>query len=197
MKHTKMTHNAEAADEKVFLGFWIYLMTDLLMFAVLFAVYAVLRNNTAGGITIAEIFNGPFVLTETMILLTGSFICGLAHLIAEKGNKRKTLVLLAATAVLGIIFLGMELYEFHHLISEGHSFTQSAFLSAYFSLVGFHGLHIVAGTIWILVLMAYVFRNGLTPGNIRKTKLVGIFWHFLDIVWIFIFTIVYLFGGVL
>lgn len=173
------------------------MMTDLLMFAVLFATYAVLKDSTNGGITIREIFDYPFVLTETLVLLTSSFACGIALLHANARDKRKTLLYLGATALLGVVFLGMELYEFSHLLSEGHSYAQSAFLSAFFTLLSFHGLHILVGTIWIFILMAHISKNGLMPLNIRKIKLVGIFWHFLDVVWIFIFTIVYLLGGIL
>lgn len=173
------------------------MMTDLLMFAVLFAVYAVLKNNTHGGITIREIFDPPFVFTETLILLTSSFVCGIALLFAKALDKKKTIYLLAATALLGIAFLGMELYEFSHLFSEGHSYTQSAFLSAFFTLLSFHGFHILVGTVWITILLVHIGMRGLIPSNIRKIRLLGIFWHFLDIVWIFIFTIVYLLGGIL
>lgn len=190
-------HKDHSSDEKVFLGFWLYLMTDLLMFAVLFATFAVLRNSTHGGITMSEIFDPPFVLTETLILLTSSFICGIAVLGAQARNKKKTISMLIVTALLGMIFLGMELYEFSHLISHGNSYTESAFLSSFFALVGFHGLHIFGGIIWMLILLGFIIKRGLTPSNIRKTMLIGIFWHFLDIVWIFIFTIVYLLGGLL
>lgn len=186
----------EGSKDKVFLGFWIYMMTDLLMFAVLFAVYAVLRNATNGGITISEIFDPPFVLVETLVLLTSSFTVGLAVLYASALDKGKTLLYLVLTLLLGIVFLGMEVYEFSHLFSEGYSYTDSAFLSAFFTLLSFHGLHILAGSIWTLILITFTLRNGLIDSYIRKIKLIGIFWHFLDVVWIFIFTIVYLFGGI-
>lgn len=172
-------------------------MTDLLMFAVLFAVFAVLRNSTHGGITMREIFDPPFVLTETIILLVSSFVCGLAVLSLTEMNKRKTALLLLSTAFLGISFLGMEIFEFTHLFSEGHSFTQSAFLSSFFTLIGFHGLHIFAGVVWAFILIFHILKRGLHPINTDKVRLLGIFWHFLDIVWIFIFTIVYLMGGIL
>ena len=192
-----MIMHKEESKEKVFLGFWIYMMTDLLMFAVLFAVYALLKDSTHGGITISEIFDPPFVLAETLILLTSSFVCGLALLFAKALDKKKTLYLLASTALLGIAFLAMELYEFSHLFSEGYSYTQSAFLSAFFTLLSFHGLHILAGTVWISILLVHISMYGLKPSSVRKIRLLGIFWHFLDIVWIFIFTIVYLLGGIL
>lgn len=187
----------ENSKDKVFLGFWIYMMTDLLMFSALFAVYAVLKNSTYGGITISEIYNPPFVLTETLILLTSSLTVGFAIFYAIKKHIGKTITFLMLTALLGFAFLGMEIYEFYHLLSQGHSFQQSAFLSSFFALLSFHGIHIVGGLVWILVLMIHVMRNGIVDNNIRKLKMLGIFWHFLDIVWIFIFTVVFLMGGIL
>lgn len=172
-------------------------MTDLLMFSVLFATYAVLRSATAGGASIDKIVNLPFVLNETLILLASSFVVGIAVLFARAFDKTKTIFLLLLTVLLGVTFLGMELYEFSTLFSEGHTFTQSAFLSSFFTLVGFHGLHILTGVTWISLILFYVMRKGLTDSTVRKIVLLSIFWHFLDIVWIFIFTIVYLFGGIL
>lgn len=184
-------------NDRIFLGFWIYLMTDLIMFAVLFATYAVLRNNTFGAISISEILNLPFVLIETIVLLTSSFLCGVGMLAAYTKNRTKTFVSFSAVFLLGAIFLGMELYEFGTLILEGNTPSKSAFLSAFFTLLGTHGLHIFVGLIWMLILFFYIFKRGLTEGNTRKLTLFAYFWHFLDLVWIFIFTIVYLFGGIL
>lgn len=179
-------------DNTIFFGFWVYLMTDLLMFAVLFATFAVLRNSTAGGPSGREIFNLPFVLAETLILLTSSFTMGLSIISAR--DKKKTLFFLGLTMLLGILFVGMELYEFSNLIREGHSFQNSAFLSSFFTLVGTHGLHITAGLIWMVALIIAIMKRGVSPSNIRKLTLLSLFWHFLDIVWIFIFTVVYLMG---
>jgi cytochrome o ubiquinol oxidase subunit 3 len=187
----------EVSKEKVFLGFWIYMMTDLLMFSVLFAVYIVLKDSTFGSITISGIYDPPFVLTETIVLLISSFTVGLAILYAIKKLRTQTILFLILTAILGLIFLGMELYEFSHLFSEGYTFQDSAFLSAFFTLLSFHGLHIIGGTIWITILATHVYFKGVVDNNIRKLKMMGIFWHFLDVVWIFIFTIVYLFGVVI
>ncbi len=184
-------------NERVYLGFWIYLMTDLIMFSVLFAVYAVLRSATAGSVSIDKIVNFPFVLNETLILLSSSFVVGIGVLFARSFDKTKTMLLLFLTALLGISFLAMELYEFTTLISEGHTYMKSAFLSSFFTLLGFHGLHILTGVTWILILLFYIRRRGLTDSMVRKITLLSVFWHFLDIVWIFIFTIVYLFGGIL
>lgn len=184
------------STNKTVFGFWVYLMTDLVLFATLFATYAVLHNNTFGGPSGKDIFDMPFVLTETMLLLTSSFTAGLAMLAVYKKKKGLALTLLGVTFLLGAAFLGMELYEFNHLVQEGYSWRESAFLSAFFTLVGTHGLHILSGLIWVSVLMAQVARKGLTPHTTRRLTLFSLFWHFLDIVWIFIFTIVYLMGVV-
>lgn len=190
--HVSHDHHA-AADDRTLFGFWVYLMTDLLMFAALFATYAVLRNNTFGGPSGRELFNMPFVLTETFILLTSSFTCGVGLYFA-KHNQNKTQVFLwfGITFLLGLAFLGMELSEFSHLIHEGNSFQRSAFLSAFFTLVGTHGLHITSGILWLSVLFIKLFTGKLTHSLVRKLTLFSLFWHFLDIVWIFIFTVVYL-----
>lgn len=185
-------------DNKTIFGFWMYLMTDFVLFATLFATFEVLREQSIfsgfGGVTI---FNGPYVLTETIILLTSSFVCGIAMLAAQRGVEAKKWLVLTAlgvTAVLGAVFVTMELSEFSSLVSAGHSWQQSGFLSSYFTLVGTHGLHIIIGLLWVVALMVSIGRRGLTEGNMRKLMLWGIFWHFLDLVWIFIFTIVYLLG---
>jgi cytochrome o ubiquinol oxidase subunit III len=183
------------SDDRSLLGFWIYLMTDCVLFASLFATFAVLRNNTFGGQPGSELFSLPFVLTETLILLTSSFTCGLAMLAARQGRKQWVLVLFGLTFLLGAAFLTMELTEFHHLAAEGNSWRRSGFLSAFFTLVGTHGLHITAGLTWMAVMMVKVARRGLTGANLRRLTMLSMFWHFLDIVWIFIFTIVYLMGA--
>lgn len=183
-------------NDKIIFGFWVYLMTDLIMFAALFAAFSVLRDSTYGGITISEIFNPPFVLTETLLLLTSSFTVGLGIFFAHSGNKNKTLLLLGITFLLGTSFLVMELSEFSHLIFDGNSFQRSAFLSSFFTLVGTHGLHITVGLLWMLIMIIQIIRRGLTGSYVRKLTLLSLFWHFLDIVWIFIFTIVYLMAGI-
>ena len=181
-------------DSKITFGFWLYLMTDLLMFAALFATYAVLHNNTFGGPSGQQLFNMPYVLLETMILLTSSFTCGLAMLATHLKNKKMTLVWLVITFILGLSFLGLELTEFNHLISEGNNWQKSAFLSSYFTLVGTHGLHITIGLVWLAICTGVIWKHGLTSSITRKLTLFSLFWHFLDLVWIFIFTIVYLMG---
>ena len=184
----------EEKDEKTFLGFWIYLMTDLLIFGALFATFAVLRNNTFGGPTARDIIELPYILAETLILLVSSFLCGLAVLAAINGQTKRVIWLLGITFVLGATFLGMELFDFHKSFVEGATFQRSGFLTAYFSLVGTHGLHITVGLLWMSILWVYIWRKGLTEGVTRKLTLLSIFWHFLDLVWIFIFTVVYLMG---
>lgn len=177
-------------------GFWLYLMTDCLLFASLFATFVVLRNNTFGGPDGKELFSLPFVLTETIILLVSSFVCGLAMLAAYKKNTKQLLVLLGLTFVLGLSFLALELTEFRHLVTEGNSWRRSAFLSSFFTLVGTHGLHITAGLVWIGVMMHRIYKAGVDSSTMRKLTLLSMFWHFLDLIWIFIFTVVYLTGAI-
>lgn len=179
---------------KTMLGFWIYLMTDCMLFASLFATYAVLHGGTYGGVTSKDIFDPSFVLVETLILLTSSFTVGLAVLAARQGAKRQLLAWMVVTFVLGAAFLGMELSEFSKLVQDGHSWQSSAFLSAFFTLVATHGLHIMTGLIWIASMLVFVWRRGLSEHAVRKLTLLSMFWHFLDVVWIFIFTMVYLMG---
>lgn len=184
----------EHDDSTTKLGFWIYLMTDCVLFATLFATYAVLRDSTYGGPAGSDLFDMPFVLAETLILLTSSFTCGLVMLAVHRKDLRQTVLWLVTTFVLGAAFLGLELSEFTHLVADGHSWQASAFLSAFFTLVGTHGLHITAGLLWIGVLLWQLRRKGLTADTSRQMALLSMFWHFLDVVWIFIFTIVYLMG---
>jgi cytochrome o ubiquinol oxidase subunit 3 len=187
--------NEEENTSKTAFGFWVYLMTDCVLFASLFAVYAVLHGNTFGGPSGHQIFSLPYVLTETLILLTSSFTCGLATLALQRRDKRQVLFWFGITFLLGLAFLGMEVTEFRHLIIEGNSWRRSGFLSSYFVLVATHGLHITIGLLWMAVLMVKVFRKDLTSGSVRRLTLLSLFWHFLDLIWIFIFTIVYLMGA--
>lgn len=191
--------NREKEELAVFsrktLGFWVYLMTDCVLFATLFATFAVLRTATAGGPAGSDIFDLNFVLIETMILLTSSFTVGLALLAAERGLRYQSLTWLVITFALGATFLGMELWEFNHLIAEGHGWQQSAFLSSYFVLVGTHGLHIAVGLIWMAVVIFRLIQRNFKETDVRRLSLLSLFWHFLDIIWIFIFSFVYLIGG--
>jgi cytochrome o ubiquinol oxidase subunit 3 len=180
--------------DKVSFGFWVYLMSDCLLFGTLFATFAVLRGNAFGGPTEQQIFSLPYVLIETLILLTSSFTSGLAMVALARKSVKGVIGWLGATWVLGASFLGMEIAEFTGLIRAGAGPSRSGFLSAYFTLVGTHGTHIAIGLLWMLVLMVYIGMRGLTDSSARKLTALALFWHFLDIVWIFIFTIVYLLG---
>jgi len=195
IKHHTNHQEAITKDKTIF-GFWVYLMTDLLMFGVLFASYAVLHGNIFNGPSGKEIFDLPFALTETIILLTSSFTAGLAIWAMRNNDKNQVLLWFGVTFLLGLSFLILELTEFHKLVTEGNSWQKSAFLSSYFSLVATHGLHITAGLFWMLITLIKVKSKGLTEGLSRKLTLISLFWHFLDIVWIFIFTIVYLMGAI-
>ena len=183
------------ATERKTLGFWIYLMTDVLLFATLFATYAVLHGGTANGPSSQEIFELPNVLVETFALLTSSFTVGLAILAATDGRKKLSVFWLVVTFLLGVTFLVMELTEFHGLVVDGHSWTQSGFLSAFFTLVATHGAHITVGLIWMVVMIIRVLQRNLKDTDVARLALLSLFWHFLDIVWIFIFTFVYLIGS--
>lgn len=182
----------EEADDRTMFGFWVYLMTDLLMFAVLFAVFAVLRESTNGGPGVVDLLSPDLALIETLLLLTSSFTVGIGMLAAWQRKKDQVMIWFSATFLLGAAFLGIELYEFYELIHEGHTMQSSAFLSSFFALLGTHGLHIISGLLWLAVILVFVAKRGLTRGNVRKLALLSLFWHFLDIVWIFIFTVVYL-----
>lgn len=193
MSSTVVIENENSS--KTIFGFWVYLMTDCVLFASLFATYAVLQGNTFGGPDGRELFSMPFVLTETIILLTSSFTAGLALLAMQSRNKQQVLLWLAVTFALGVAFLSMEISEFAQLIAEGNSWQRSGFLSAFFTLVATHGLHIATGLLWLLVVFAQVIRKGFTASSVQRITLFSLFWHFLDVVWIFIFTIVYLMGA--
>jgi cytochrome o ubiquinol oxidase subunit III len=195
---SQLTASITPVDEesKSIFGFWVYIMTDCVLFASFFATYAVLRNNTFGGPSGKELFSLNFVLAETLILLTSSFTCGLAMLAAHRRDKRQVLILFGITFALGLAFLGLELREFHQLYVDGNSWRRSGFLSAFFALVGTHGLHITTGLLWMGIMMAKVRRHGLEKVSLRRLTMLSLFWHFLDIIWIFIFTIVYLMGAI-
>ncbi len=189
-------HEVHASiTSRTLFGFWVYIMTDCVLFATLFATYVVLHNNTYGGPSASQLFHLPFALTETLILLTSSFTCGLVMLAAHRQDIKKILTWCAITFLLGALFLGMEIHEFIKLAQEGNGWHRSGFLSAYFTLVGTHGMHITAGLLWIAVVMAQVWQRGVTFYTYKRLATLSLFWHFLDIVWIFIFTVVYLMGA--
>lgn len=185
----------QANDSKTVFGFWVYLMTDCVLFASLFATFAVLRSNTFGGPPGSELFSLPYVLAETLILLTSSFTCGLAMLAAHRKDKDQVLLWFGLTFALGLAFLGMEVTEFTKLAHEGNSWQRSGFLSSFFTLVGTHGLHITAGLVWMGALVSQIYKKGLGGSSMKRLTMLSLFWHFLDVVWIFIFTIVYMIGA--
>ena len=175
-------------------GFWIFLLSDIVMFAVLFAAYAVLGHATAGGPTGAQLFHQRTVALETACLLASSYSCGLMSLDVGKRNLVGTYMGALVTFALGLCFLGLELNEFASMIAAGATPERSAFLSAFFALVGCHGLHVSAGLVWLLVMMAQVATMGFRPNVVRRLQCFSLFWHALDIIWVGVFTVVYLMG---
>lgn len=196
--HSKSaTHQAELAtrDETAQFGFWVYLLSDVMIFGALFATFMILRHNTAGGPSAEEIFEPHYVLMQTMLLLASSFTCAVALLAARHEKLREMRYYLLATLALGAMFLLLELVEFYKLSAEGITWQTSAFLSSWFALVGTHGLHILIGLTWLATLLVHIRKaRTLSPHMLRRLGLFGLFWHFLDLVWIAIFTIVYMFG---
>lgn len=176
------------------LGFWMYLMSDCLIFAILFAVYAVLGGNYAAGPAPKDLFDLPLVAVNTSMLLFSSITYGFAMLAMYRNKVAQTQVWLAVTGLFGLCFLGIELYEFAHMIHLGATPQRSGFLSAFFILVGTHGLHVTFGVIWLVTLMIQVSQKGLIQANKRRLMCLSLFWHFLDVIWIGVFTFVYLFG---
>ncbi|MDN8612709.1 cytochrome o ubiquinol oxidase subunit III [Variovorax ginsengisoli] len=176
------------------LGFWLYLMSDCLVFACLFAVYAVLGRSFAAGPSGADLFDLRLVALNTAFLLFSSITYGFAMIEMQRKRMGATMAWLAITALFGAAFIGVELYEFAHLIREGAVPQRSAFLSSFFALVGTHGLHVTFGLVWLVVLMVQVTKRGFIPENRRRLMCLSMFWHFLDVVWIGVFTFVYLMG---
>jgi cytochrome o ubiquinol oxidase subunit 3 len=205
--NTAVTHTEDAApvfyllDEhdhaeggSTMLGFWLYLMSDCLIFAMLFATYGVLGGNYAAGPSPKDLFELPLVAVNTSMLLLSSITYGFAMLEMENGRKGALQGWLAVTGLFGLAFLGIELSEFAHFIREGATPQRSAFLSSFFTLVGTHGLHVTFGLIWLVTLMTQVARHGLIEANRRRLMCLSMFWHFLDVIWIGVFTFVYLMG---
>lgn len=181
---------------KTIFGFWVYLMTDFILFGALFATYAVLCDSTFGGPSAKDLFLSSFTLIQTLALLTCSLMAGLAGASAHRKQKNTTLVFFGLTFLLGAIFLGMMMGEFSRLIQAGSTWDRSAFLSAYFTIVGTHGLHVVFGLLWTIFLLVPVFREGVSNVSIRRLTCLRMFWQFLNVVWIFVFSFVYLLGVV-
>ncbi|CAG7622684.1 Cytochrome bo(3) ubiquinol oxidase subunit 3 [Paenibacillus solanacearum] len=176
-------------------GFWLFLITDCILFGTLFATYIVLHGNTNGGPTPHELFKMPGIIAETFILLTSSFTSGLAVLAMHRGNTKGLIGWLAVTALLGASFIALEVTEFVTMVlHEGATISTSAFLSSFYALVGTHGLHVSLGLIWMIGLMLQLRKRGITAVTKRKVEVISLYWHFLDVVWIFVFTVVYLMG---
>jgi cytochrome o ubiquinol oxidase subunit 3 len=185
---------AHHPENGTLLGFWLYLMSDCLVFACLFAAYGVLGRSYAAGPSGADLFDLPLVAVNTSLLLLSSITYGFAMLEMQRQRQRAVLAWLAVTGLLGAGFISLELYEFAHLIHEGAGPQRSAFLSSFFTLVGTHGLHVSFGIVWLVTLMVQVGKHGLIAENKRRLMCLSMFWHFLDVVWIGVFTFVYLMG---
>lgn len=186
-------HHHDTSGNKLF-GFWVYLMSDCILFATLFATYAVLSHASANGPTGKDIFELPFVFVETMALLFSSITFGFGMIAMKRKDLPAMKLWLIVTFLLGLCFIGMEIYEFHHLIEHGNGPETSAFLSAFFTLVATHGIHVSFGLIWLLVCYQQLSKKGLNETMETRFQCLSLFWHFLDIVWICVFTVVYLVG---
>lgn len=191
-------HLEYSSEEGAFkiLGFWIFLGAEIVLFSTLFATYFVLHGQTAGGPSAKDLFELKGFMMETFLLLTSSFTCGLSTLAMRKNSKTGFLVWTVITLLLGLGFLGLEIDEFATYVSMGAGPTRSAFLSAFFTLVGTHGAHVSLGIVWVISVLIQVMKRGFTPMTARKAFITGLYWHFLDVVWIFIFSTIYLLGVV-
>lgn len=196
IKHESYPDTHHDIYSKTTFGFWVYLMSDFVLFGALFATYAVLSGSTFGGPTAKELFYPGFTLTQSLIFLVSALTVGIGGAAAHRKDKKMTLLMFGITFLLGIAFMTMELNEFSRLISAGHGWNKAAFLSAYFTVVGTHGLHVVFGLLWIPILLFPVWREGITPESIRRLTCLRMFWQFLNIIWVLIFSLVYLMGVV-
>jgi cytochrome o ubiquinol oxidase subunit 3 len=194
--NTEHAERANLASKRIIAGygFWIFLLSDIIMFSAFFATYAVLSGNTDGGPSGRDLFDLRNVGIETACLLFSSFTCGIASIGAETANNRWFYGAMSATAVFGAVFLGLEVHEFVGMVAHGAGPTRSAFLSAFFTLVGCHGLHVTLGLMWLLTMMAQVYAKGYRPDILRRMLCFSLFWHALDIIWVALFTVVYLMG---
>lgn len=194
MKHENYPDIHHGVYSRTVFGFWLYLMGDLILFGALFATYVVLKHSTFGGPSATDLFNLPYTLVQTLLLIVCTLTVGLGGASAHRKNKYWTISMFAITFVLGSIFLAMQLHEFSTYIAAGSSWKRSAFLSGYFTLVGTHTLHVIFGLIWIPIFLIPVFREGVSHVSVRRLTCLRMFWQFLNIVWIFIFSFVYLLG---
>jgi cytochrome o ubiquinol oxidase subunit 3 len=188
--HPRQAETRESRE----LGFWFYLMSDAVIFSLLFATYASMTGNTAGGPAAKDLFALGHTLIETGLLLGSSLTCGFAIIAANRGQTRNAIAWLCVTLILGLGFVGMEIAEFSDMIAQGAGPDRSGFLSAFFTLVGTHGLHVSIGSLWLLVMIGQLLGKGPNPWVLSRLQRWGVFWHFLDIVWIGIFSVVYLPG---
>jgi len=195
MKHEPHPDSHHDVSTNTIFGFWVYLMTDAILFSTLFATYAVLRDATAGGPSAKELFNLPYVLAETLVLLASSFACGLAMAAVPQGRKGVVFAGYGVAFLLGVVFLVMVGTEFCHLAAEGRGWERSAFLTSYFTLVGTHALHILFGLLFMAIFLVQVGRWGLIPVTVRRLACLKLFWFFSYLIWIFMFTLVYLIGA--
>jgi len=175
-------------------GFWLFILSDMVLFSALFASYATLVHATDGGPATNQLFDRKLVAIETLALLSSSFVCGLAMIAAKRKNMQLTQIWLLLTGLTGLVFLSIELFEFGKMIGEGAGPQRSAFLSSFFTLVGCHGAHVTAGLLWLGTMMAQIWAKGFRQDIIRRLLCFSVFWHALDIIWVAIFTIVYLIG---
>lgn len=192
------THEHARNDDITRFGFWLYILSDTMIFGALFATYVILRHNTVSGPSVEEAVNPPYVLLQTLLLLTSSFTCAVAIAAVRYGKLREAKSYLWMTLALGMAFLGLELAEFWTMVQHGEGWYVNAALSGFFALVATHGLHITIGLIWLGAMLVTLYKKGVTHAWQRRLGLFGVYWHFLDIIWIGIFTIVYMFsaGGV-
>lgn len=194
--HLRVAEHEGPAPKRIVtgFGFWIFLLSDIVMFACFFASYAVLEGQTADGPGGAELFDQKSVAIETVLLLLSSFTCGMASIAADRRNALWFQIAMAVTALLGACFLFLEGREFMDLVAQGNGPSRSAFLSAFFTLVGCHGLHVSAGILWLLTMMAQVVAKGFRADIQRRILCFALFWHALDIIWVAVFSVVYLMG---
>jgi cytochrome o ubiquinol oxidase subunit 3 len=195
-RHTAKHTASELISKRIIVGygFWIFLLSDIVMFSAFFATYAVLVNETAGGPSGRDLFDLRNTAIETACLLLSSFTCGIASIGAQRHRGSWFYSAMTVTFILGAAFIALEVREFSDLVARGAGPTRSAFLSAFFTLVGCHGLHVTAGLLWLLTMMAQVFAKGFRPDILRRILCFSLFWHALDIIWVALFTTVYLMG---
>lgn len=196
MSHSATHHDHHDSSAKVVYGLWVFLLTDLIMFSALFASYAVLRNNTFGGIGITQVATLSYILLMTVILICSSFVLGLSSAACKAGSKGGAMLWLLVAFVLTAIFLWMEYHQFAYLVHTGNDWTKSAFLSIFFTLQGMHGFHVLCGLLWIAILFVQFFYRPVDSVMSTRVKCVGMFFHFLNLIWLIIFITVYLMGSV-